>query len=110
MYGQLFCLWALSNSLTLLQYEPGSRMILDAVLLAIAKLAREKNPHLSIAIFPEMRITGDPVELEFQGVKKALTGIIDYAVIQYRDIMQNKGELIIRAIQSPIPLVMFLPE
>ena len=83
----------------MLQYELGSHMILDAVLLAVGRMARDENSCLEVAIFPEVRIAGDePVALTSQNHKLLLT-----VMIQYKDEMQNKGELLIGLIETLLP-------
>ena len=61
-------------------------MILDAMLLAVGRMARDEHPCLEVVIFPEMRIA--PVALTYRRHKVLLTGIV-----QCKDEMQNKGEL-----------------
>lgn len=76
-------------------------MILDAVLMTVGRIARNMDPHLEVAIFPEMRIsTHEEVTLQNEGYEVALTGTVDYAVVQYKDEMQNKGGLPVRFIKT----------
>ncbi|PPQ74684.1 hypothetical protein CVT26_007667 [Gymnopilus dilepis] len=77
-----------------MDYEAGSRMILDAVLLALGKTSL---PGCAVAILPEMRIaTGDGIKVRnpATGYELWLTGNIDYAVIGYKDELDNKDRLI----------------
>ncbi|KAH9176685.1 hypothetical protein EDB89DRAFT_1881619 [Lactarius sanguifluus] len=65
-------------------YEPGSRMILDALLLTLRKITSTQE--FDIAILPEMRIThGDGVQLSHptSGYELWLSGNVNYAVIGY---------------------------
>jgi len=71
-----------------MDYEPGARMILDAVLLSLAKIASSDETQLGVAILPEMRIAvGDGVQVinPVSQYEIWLTGNVDYAVIQYTD-------------------------
>ena len=44
------------------QFEPGARMILEAVLLSIAKISGKRDASHAVAILPEMRLnTGEGV-------------------------------------------------
>jgi hypothetical protein len=69
-------------------------MLLDAVLLSMAKITSERNTDTSVAILPEMRLTtGDGIvvanpDTNFQAW---LTGYVDYGVVQYLDQDDNKG-------------------
>ncbi|KAJ7257463.1 hypothetical protein C8J57DRAFT_1074397 [Mycena rebaudengoi] len=78
----------------LADFEAGSRMLLDAVLLSMAKITSERNTDTSVAILPEMRLTtGDGIvvanpDTNFQAW---LTGYVDYGVVQYLDQDDNKG-------------------
>ncbi|KAJ7710164.1 hypothetical protein B0H14DRAFT_2242266, partial [Mycena olivaceomarginata] len=48
-----------------MRYEPGARMILDAVLLAVAEICTDGDAKLPVAILPEMRIaSGDGILLK----------------------------------------------
>jgi hypothetical protein len=69
-------------------------MILDAVLLSLAKIASSEETKLGVAILPEMRIAvGDGVQVinPVSQYEIWLTGSVDYAVIQYADEKDNKG-------------------
>ncbi|KAJ7210973.1 hypothetical protein B0H12DRAFT_1157166 [Mycena haematopus] len=80
-----------------MDFEAGSRMLLDAVLLSIAKISKERNKDASVAILPEMRITsGEGVRISNPDTKAEawLTGNVDYGVIQYQDKDDNKVRLI----------------
>ena len=68
-------------------------MILDAVLLALAEIASTQQK--GVAILPEMRIApGDGVQISHptSGYELWLSGNVDYAVIEYEDVMDNKGQ------------------
>jgi hypothetical protein len=89
--GLMAILW---NQFNERQYEPGARMILDAVLLSLAKIASSDETKLGVAILPEMRIAvGDGVQVinPVSQYEIWLTGNVDYAVIQYTDEKDNKG-------------------
>jgi len=78
-----------------MDYEPGSRMILDAILLALAQIA--STQHRSVAILPDMRIAqGDGVYVSHpvSGYELWLSGNVDYAVIEYEDVEDNKDRLL----------------
>ena len=69
-------------------------MILDAVLLSLAKIASSEEAKLGVAILPKMRIAvGDGVQVinTVSQYEIWLTGYIDYAVIQYAEEKDNKG-------------------
>jgi hypothetical protein len=89
--GLIATLWIHFNER---QYEPGACMILDAVLLSLAKIASSDETKLGVAILPEMRIAvGDGVQVinPVSQYEIWLTGNVDYAVIQYTDEKDNKG-------------------
>jgi hypothetical protein len=68
-------------------------MILDAVLLALAELSSTQTR--GVAILPEMRITqGDGVQIShpISRYELWLSGNVDYAVIEYDDVRDYKGE------------------
>lgn len=68
-------------------------MILDALLLALAELSSTLTK--GIAILPEMRIAqGDGVRVSHpaSGYELWLSGNVDYAVIEYDDVKDYKGE------------------
>ena len=68
-------------------------MVLDAILLALAEIA--STPTRGVAILPEMRITqGEGVQVSnpVSGYELWLSGHVDYAVIEYEDVMDYKGE------------------
>jgi hypothetical protein len=68
-------------------------MILDAVLLALAEIASTQER--GVAILPEMRIAqGDGVQISHpvSGYELWLSGNVDYAVIEYEDVGDYKGE------------------
>ncbi|KIM38265.1 hypothetical protein M413DRAFT_20101 [Hebeloma cylindrosporum] len=77
-----------------MDYEPGSRMILDAVLLALAEISSTQQKQ--VAILPEMRIgPGDGIHISHpvSGYELQLGGNVDYAVIEYEDVLDNKARL-----------------
>lgn len=70
-------------------------MILDAILLALAEIASTQQKE--VAILPGMRIaSGDGIQISHpvSGYGLWLSGNVDYAVIEYEDVMDNKGESI----------------
>jgi hypothetical protein len=78
-----------------MDYEPGSRMILDAILLALAEIASTQKR--GVAILPEMRIAqGDGVQISHpvSGYELWLSGNVDYAVIEYEDVRDYKDRLL----------------
>ncbi|KAG5649264.1 hypothetical protein H0H81_005035 [Sphagnurus paluster] len=80
-----------------MDFEPGSRMILDAVLLALTEIAsiQQGVERREVAILPEMRIApGEGVRVvnPVSGYEIWLSGNVDYAVIAYDDVKDNKGE------------------
>jgi len=77
-----------------MDYEAGSRMILDAILLALGKTL---SGECAVAILPEMKIgTGEGIQVRNSatGYELWLTGSIDYAVIGYKDELDNKERLL----------------
>ena len=77
--------------------KPGARMILDAVLLSIAKIPAKRDASRAVAILPEMRLgTGDGVMISHPISKYEawLTGNVGYGVIQYQASTANEGLLI----------------
>ncbi|KAF8189256.1 hypothetical protein K438DRAFT_1676943 [Mycena galopus ATCC 62051] len=80
-----------------MDFEAGSRMLLDAVLLSMAKITSGRNADTSVAILPEMRLTtGDGIvvanpDTNFQAW---LTGHVDYGVVQYLDQDDNKARFL----------------
>ncbi|KAF8965485.1 hypothetical protein BDZ97DRAFT_1658993 [Flammula alnicola] len=72
-----------------------SRMILDAILLALAEIASAEQR--GVAILPEMRIAqGDGVQIAhpISGYELWLSGHVDYAVIEYEDVSDYKDRLL----------------
>jgi len=66
-------------------------MVLDAVLLSLAKIA---SGPWDVVIFPDMRLTptdGVQVINHLSGYEVWLSGSVDYAIIQYKDKEENKG-------------------
>ncbi|KAF8461185.1 hypothetical protein DFH94DRAFT_640978 [Russula ochroleuca] len=73
----------------------GSRMILDAILLALAEIASTQKR--GVAILPEMRIgQGDGVQISHpdSGYELWLSGSVDYVVIDYEDVRDYKKRLV----------------
>lgn len=69
-------------------------MILDAVLLSLAKIASSEETKLGVAILPEMRIAVEDGVQVINPVSQYeiwFTGNVDYVVIQYVDEKDNKG-------------------
>ncbi|KAF8068651.1 hypothetical protein FPV67DRAFT_1780144 [Lyophyllum atratum] len=78
-----------------MDYEAGSRMILDAILLALAEIASTQKS--GVAILPEMRTAqGDGVQIyhPVSGYILWLSGNVDYAVIEYDDVRDYKDRLL----------------
>ncbi|KAF8479244.1 hypothetical protein DFH94DRAFT_47310 [Russula ochroleuca] len=78
-----------------MDYEAGSRMILDAILLALAEIASTQKR--GVAILPEMRIgQGDGVQISHpdSGYELWLSGSVDYVVIDYEDVRDYKKRLV----------------
>ncbi|KAK0189808.1 hypothetical protein F5146DRAFT_1052640 [Armillaria mellea] len=71
-----------------MRYEPGARMVLNAILLTVAEASVNGEAKLPVAIFPEMRVaTGDGVRIKnlTTGFEVWLTGTADYGVCTYKD-------------------------
>jgi len=71
-----------------MKYEPGARMILDAILLAVAQVCVDGKAKLPAAILPELRIaTGDGVLIKNPATdfQLWLTGNADYGMCVYED-------------------------
>ncbi|KAJ7814330.1 hypothetical protein B0H14DRAFT_2376063 [Mycena olivaceomarginata] len=80
-----------------MDFEAGSRMLLDAVLLSMAKITAMRNTDTSVAILPEMRLaSGDGVVIAHPktNFQAWLTGNVDYGVIQYLDQDDNKARFL----------------
>ena len=74
------------------QYEPGARMVLDAILLSLAEIVSKESPPRSVAILPEMKVK---VVLFTNPVTRHevwFDGSVDYAIIEYEDSGDNKGK------------------
>jgi hypothetical protein len=79
---------------TRVQFESGARMILDAVLLSIAKISGKRDARHAVAILPGMRLsTGEGVMISHPISKFEvwLTGNVDYGIVQYEASPANKG-------------------
>jgi len=80
-----------------MDYEAGSCMILDAVLLAVAKLSPKRKSGHDVAIFPEMRLATEQGIFVSHPVSKYevwLTGNVDYGIIQYPAEHDNRERLL----------------
>ena len=86
--GLLTTLWIRFNER---QYEPGAHIILDAVLLSLAKTASSDETKLGVAILPEIRIAVGEGVNPISQYEIWLTGNVDYTVIQYTDEEDNEG-------------------
>ena len=74
------------------KFEPGARMILDAILLTVAEISADGEAKLPVAIFPEMRVaTGDGVSIVNPTTKFQLwlTGNADYGLCTYKRASQR---------------------
>jgi hypothetical protein len=70
-----------------MKFEPGARMVLDAILLTVAEISADGEAKLPVAIFPEMRVaTGDGVNIVNPTTKFQLwlTGNVDYGLCTYK--------------------------
>ena len=65
-------------------------MILDAILLALAGMSSIQNG--GVAIIPGMRIAQGDGYNTYHGSDPWFKGNIDYAVIEYKDVDDHKGE------------------
>jgi len=77
-----------------MDYEPAARMILDSVLLSIAKLSPSKY---GVAILPEWRLaSGEGVVIRnpVSSYEVTLTGTVDYGIIQYERNDNNRDRLL----------------
>src|SRR5260370_32561617 len=80
--------------LTLSQFEAGSRMILDAILITLAKITGKMCPAKKVAILPEMTIgpsEGIYVTNVHTGFELYLTGSLDYGILLYDDQREHRG-------------------
>ncbi|KIK02961.1 hypothetical protein K443DRAFT_121674 [Laccaria amethystina LaAM-08-1] len=78
-----------------MDHEPGSRMILDAILLALVEISSTNKT--GVAILPEMRIgqgDEDQISHPISGYELWLNGNVDYAVIEYDDVRDYKDRLL----------------
>ena len=69
-------------------------MIIDAVLLSIAKISAKRDATHAVAILPGMRLgTGDGVVIKnpISEFEVWLTGNVDYGIVQYKASTANKG-------------------
>ncbi|KAF8195052.1 hypothetical protein BJ912DRAFT_958115 [Pholiota molesta] len=78
-----------------MDYPPGSRMILDAILLTSAQICSAQQR--KVAILPGLRIAqeeGVRIAHPVSGYEVWLSGNVDYAVIEYEDVEDNKDRLL----------------
>lgn len=69
-------------------------MLLDPILLAVRRITSLRQSDASLAILPQMRIAvGDGIRVinPFAQRRTWLTGNVDYAVLRYLDVLDNKG-------------------
>ncbi|KAJ7506985.1 hypothetical protein B0H11DRAFT_1969712 [Mycena galericulata] len=69
-----------------MRFDPGARMILDAVLLTVAEISSDGDAKLPVAILPGMRIaTGDGISLKNPNTDFEIwfTGNVDYGLCTY---------------------------
>jgi hypothetical protein len=70
------------------KFGPGARMVLDAVLLLIAKISAKRHPGHAVVILLEMRLTtsdGIRIISPTSNYEVWLTGNVDYGIIEYMD-------------------------
>ncbi|KAJ7470162.1 hypothetical protein B0H11DRAFT_1812624 [Mycena galericulata] len=80
-----------------MRYEPGARMILEAVLLAVAEVCVDGDAKLPVAILPQMRIaSGDGILLKnpITSFEMWFTGTVDYGVCTYENEDQRKDRVL----------------
>ncbi|KAJ7749182.1 hypothetical protein B0H16DRAFT_1551903 [Mycena metata] len=80
-----------------MRYEPGARMILDAVLLAVAEICTDGGAKLPVAILPEMQIaSGDGILLKNPATSFEMwfTGPVDYGVCTYENEDQRRDRVL----------------
>ncbi|TFY76544.1 hypothetical protein EWM64_g7469 [Hericium alpestre] len=76
--------------------DPGSRMLLDAVLLRLGKVTGKTEQKGRVAIMREMRLgAADGVQITnpLTQYEVWLTGSVDYAILKYVDEYDNKARL-----------------
>lgn len=76
-----------------LQFEAGSRMIVDAVLLTLRRISKSQDR--DVAILPDLRLghgTGVKVTNPDTGYELRLTGNVDFGVVNYENIEDYAGE------------------
>ncbi|TFY77811.1 hypothetical protein EWM64_g6200 [Hericium alpestre] len=79
-----------------MDFEPGSRMLLDAVLLRLGKITGKTEQKGRVAVMPEMRLgAADGVQITnpLTQYEVWLTGSVDYAILKYVDEYDNKARL-----------------
>lgn len=74
--------------------DAGSRMVLEAVLLAVAEIV--SNEQRGVVIVPGMKIARDGVSIIHpdSGEEVWLDGTINYAVVEFEDVKDNKARLL----------------
>jgi len=76
------------------KYEPGARMVLDAILLTLAEIVSKESPPRSVAILPEMKLKEVLFSNPVTGHDVWFDGSVDYAIIEYEDSGDNKGKFL----------------
>jgi len=76
------------------QYEPGARIVLDAILLSLAEIVSKESPPRSVAILPEMKVKEVLFNNPVTGQEVWFDGSLDYAIIEYEDSGDNKGKFL----------------
>ncbi|KAF9479882.1 hypothetical protein BDN70DRAFT_857796 [Pholiota conissans] len=77
-----------------MDHVSGPRMILDAILLGVAEMASDEQRH--VAILPGMTIPGEVyISHPTSGYELCVSGgNLDYAVVEYKNIWDNKARLL----------------
>lgn len=76
------------------KFEPGSRMIIDAIMLALTVLIPENGT--GVVILPELKVgSGDEVRAvnPKSGHEVWLESSIDYVVVEFEDVNDHRREL-----------------
>ncbi|KAI0344376.1 hypothetical protein BDW22DRAFT_1427977 [Trametopsis cervina] len=114
-----------------MELEAGARMVLDALLLSLAKLSCSDAPHVRVAILPEMQldsVDGITIKNPHMDYEVSLSGRVDYAILRYADrreytrlflhtpssldfIQFNKGQIfLVEAKCNQFQLMDYIPE
>ncbi|KAH9176693.1 hypothetical protein EDB89DRAFT_1939413 [Lactarius sanguifluus] len=91
LYSRIKDIYACVN----MDYKPGPRMIINAILLTLRKIT--STQHTDIAILPEMKITDDDgvrIVHPTSGYELWLNGCVDYVVVEYNLEVDNKKRLL----------------